>query len=198
MVRGAQVLKSSLQLVLATILLFLDTQHSVSQEQKSGNFRDAAIFQNLPPKQKRVFAVAVSTNSTRVDLAKVDCLSLDSNWAHVDQVDHSDDNDMRKAVANHLKAQGPNDMPCRFLIRWTVIHEKTLAVRYRGHPSETLMSFSICEKPLNGPAGLRCLSKNVWLFDKITPAADEYTLGIKAFALSSNAKWVVVSVSLNN
>jgi hypothetical protein len=57
------------------------------------------------------------------------------------------------------------------------------------------MSFGVCKKPLDGPAGQQCLSKNIWLFDKISPAADEYAVGIKAFVSSSNAEWSVVNVS---
>ncbi|WP_375415515.1 hypothetical protein [uncultured Bradyrhizobium sp.] len=168
----------------------------MSVELKSDIFWNTLVVQKLIPTQKRVFAIAVSTHSSKVDLAEVDCLSLDPNWAHVDRVDHSDDDAMRKAVAAHLKRQMPNNPTCRFFIRWTVIHEKTFAVRYRGHPSVTLMSFGICEKSLNGLTGQRCLSKNIWLFDNITSAVDEYTLGIKAFASSSNAEWTILNVSL--
>jgi hypothetical protein len=180
------------------MILLLGTLHSVSQEQPAGYFWKATIFNNLPSKkQKRTFPVAVGTNSSKVDLAELDCLSLDPNWAHVDRVDHSEDGVMRNAVVANLERHALNDASCRFFIRWTVIHQKTFAVRYQGRPSVTLMSFIICEKPLDGPKGQRCLSKNVWLFDKIISAADEYALGIKAFVLSNNAEWTVVNVPLN-
>lgn len=157
----------------------------------------ASILKNPLPSKKRVFAIAVSTNSAKVDLAQVDCLTLDPKWAHVDRIDHSDDAAMRNAVAAYLQRKLSNDPTCRFLLRWTVIHEKTFAVRYQGRPSVTLMSFGICEKPL-GPTRQQCLSKNVWLFDKIVSAVDEYALGIKAFVSPSSTEWVVVNVSLDD
>jgi hypothetical protein len=169
-----------------------------SQEQKTGRSWNAAIFQNILPKQKNVFAVAVSTHASRVNLTEVNCLSLDPNWAHVDRADHSDDADMRKAVREHLENRSLSSPDCGFFIHWTIDHGKTSAVRYRGDPSVALMSFSICKKPLDGPAGRQCLSKNIWLFDKIRPVADEYALGIKAFVSSSNAAWSVVNVSRNS
>jgi hypothetical protein len=177
----------------------LETQVLPAQEQKKGDtIWSAAIFQNVLPKQKKAFAVAVSTNSFNVDLAQLGCLSLDPNWAHVDRIDHSDDEDMRKAVAQHFKNTSLNSPDCVFFIKWTIVHRKTFAVRYRGDPSVALMSISICKKPLDGPAGRQCLSRNIWLFDRIRPAADEYAVGIKAFVSPSNAEWSVVNVSPKN
>jgi hypothetical protein len=147
-------------------------------------------------KQKGTFAIAVGTNSAKIDRSELACLALESNWAHVDRVDHSEDDAMRNAVAAYLTRR-LNDEGCRFFIRWTVVHRTTFAVRYRGRPSVTLMSIIICDKRLEGSTGQRCLSKNVWLFDKISLASDEYALGIKAFALSNNAEWTMVGVSLN-
>jgi hypothetical protein len=51
---------------------------------------------------------------------------------------------------------------------------------------------------LDGPAGRRCLSKNVWLFNKISPPANEYSVGIKTFVSSPNAKWSVVNLSVGD
>ena len=182
--------------MLASILLFFEMQVLAAQQQKKEDVLwDAAIFKNILPKQKNMFVVAVSTHASRVNLAEVNCLSLDQNWAHVDRVDHSDDADMRKAIGEYLENRSLNSPDCGFFIRWTIDHAKTSAVRYRGDSSVALMSFSICKKPLGGPAGRQCLSKNIWLFDKIRPVADEYALGIKAFVSSSNAAWSVVNVS---
>jgi hypothetical protein len=151
-----------------------------------------------PGKQKKIFAAAVSTHSSNVDLAQLTCLSLDPNWAHVDRVDRSDDKDMRKEVAQFFRSSSFDSPDCDSFFSWTIIHEKTHAVRYRGRPSVTLMSFSVCKKPLDGPAGRRCLSKNVWLFDKISSPANEYSVGIKAFVSSPNVKWSVVNVSIGD
>lgn len=175
-----------------------DAPALASQEQKTDRSWNTAIFQNILPKQKKVFAVAVSTHSSNVDLSQLGCLSLEPNWAHVDRADLSDDKDMRKAVAEHFKNSSLNSPDCGFFFNWTVVHQKTFAVRYRGNPSVTLMSFSVCKKPLEGPAGRQCLSKNIWLFDKVRPPADEYTVGIKAFVSSPNVEWAVVNVSLSN
>jgi hypothetical protein len=187
------------QLALALVLLLFETQVLVSEEQKSGSAPSkAAVMGNIFSKQRSVYAVAVSTNSSKVDIAQLDCLSLDPNWAHVDRIDHSDDGDMRKAVAQHFKNSSLNSPDCGFFIKWTIVHQKTLAVRYRGDPSVALMSISICKKPLDSPVGQQCLSRNIWFFDKIGRAADEYTVGIKAFISSSNAEWSVVNVSSKN
>jgi hypothetical protein len=192
-------LKKFPRLALASVLLLLETHVLASEEQKNGSSRSkAAIFGNIFSKQQSVYAVAVSTNSANIDLVHLDCLSIGPNWAHVDRIDHSDDEDMRKAVAQHLKNNSLNSPNCSFFINWTVVHRKTSAVRYRGDPSVTLMSFSICKKLLDGPANRQCLSKNIWLFNKITPPANEYAVGIKAFVSSPNVEWAVVNVSLNN
>jgi hypothetical protein len=184
--------------VLALILLLLEMQVLAAQQQKREDaVWSTTIFQNILPKQKIMFAVAVSTHASRVNLAEVNCLSLDPNWAHVDRADHSDDADMRKAVGEYLENRSLDSPDCGFFIHWTIDHGKTSAVRYRGGPSVALMSFSICKKPLDGPAGRQCLSKNIWLFDKIRPVTDEYALGVKAFVSSSNAPWSVVNISRN-
>jgi len=192
-------LKKFSRVASALILLILETQVLAAQEQKKGDaVWSATIFQNILPKQKNIFAVAVSTDASKVDLAQVDCLSLDPNWAHVDRINHSDDDEMRKAVADRLENVPLNSLNCGFFINWTIVHRKTYAVRYRGVPSVTLMSLSICRKPLDGPDGQRCLSKGIWLFDKISPPANEYAVGIKAFVSSSKSEWSVVNVSLKS
>jgi hypothetical protein len=192
-------LKKFSRLAFALVFLLLETQVLASEEQKSRSSPSkAAIFGNIFSKQQSMYAVAVSTNSSNVDLAQLGCLSLDPNWAHVDRIDYSDDDDMRKAVAQHFKNSSLDSPDCGFFINWTIVHRKTFAVRYRGDPSVTLMAFSICKKPLDGPANRQCLSKNVWLFNKVTPPANEYAVGIKAFVSSPNAEWAVVNVSLNN
>lgn len=192
-------LKRFSRLPFALVFLLLETQVLASEEQKNRNPPSkAAIFGNIFSKQQSAYAVAVSTNSSNVDLAQLGCISLDPNWAHVDRIDHSDDDEMRKAVAQHFKNSSLNSPDCGFFINWTIVHRKTFAVRYRGDPSVTLMSFSICKKPLDGPANRQCLSKNVWLFNKVTPPANEYAVGIKAFVSSPNVEWAVVNVSLNN
>jgi hypothetical protein len=145
-----------------------------------------------------LFAVAASTSSSNLDLTKLECLSLDPNWAHVDRIDHSDDQDMRDAVARHFTNVSLNSPNCSFFIIWTVVHRKTFAVRYRGNPSVALMSFSVCKKPLESPAGRQCLSKNIWIFEKISPPATEYAVGIKAFVSSPNVEWSVVNISSVN
>jgi hypothetical protein len=192
-------LKKFYRLALALILLILETQVLAAQEQKKGDaVWSAAVFQNILPKQKNMFAVGVSTDASKVDLAQVDCLSLDSNWAHVDRINHSDDEEMRKALADRLEKLPLNSPNCGFFINWTIVHRKTYAVRYRGVPSVTLMSLSICKKPLDGPDGQQCLSKGIWLFDKITLPANEYAVGIKAFVSSPKSEWSVVNVSLKS
>jgi hypothetical protein len=75
------------------MFLLFGTQLAASQEKNS--VWGTAIFRNILPKPKSVFAVAVSTDASKVNLAQVDCLSLDPNWAHVDRIDHS----MTKACA---------------------------------------------------------------------------------------------------
>lgn len=187
----------SLRSAAIIILIFVGTQHSVSQEQHSRMLSNGTFLSDISKKQRRVFNVAVSTNSAKIDLSELDCLALEPNWAHVDRIDHSEDDAMRNAVAAHFH-QLSKDAGCRFAIHWTVVHRTTFAVRYQGHPSVTLMSFIICDKRSDGPAGQRCLSKNVWLFDKIISPADEYAVGIKAFVLSNKAEWTMINVSLNN
>jgi hypothetical protein len=192
-------LKKFLPLPLALVLLLVEVQVLASEEQKSGSSPSKAdILGNIFSKQKSAYAVAVSTNSSKVNIAQLNCLSLDPNWAHVDRIDHSDDDNMRKAVAEHFSNSSLNSLDCDFFINWTIVHRETFAVQYRGKPSVTLMSFSICKKPLDGPSNRQCLSKNIWLFDKITPSANEYSIGIKAFVSSPNVEWAVVNVSLNN
>jgi hypothetical protein len=196
-IRTSKIRKFS-RLVLAGLLLLLEMQVLAAQEQRSVDADWTATFQHAFAKQQKVFAVAVSTHSSNVELTQVVCLSLGPNWVHVDRVDHSDDKDMRKAVAQFFKSSSLDSPDCEFFFNWTIIHEKTYAVRYRGYPSVTLMSFSVCKKPLDGPAGRRCLSKNIWLFDKISPPANEYSIGIKAFVSSPDSKWSVINLSVGD
>jgi hypothetical protein len=190
-------LKSSLQLVLAAMLLFLGTRHSLSQEQRdASSFGNVMIFRNVLPRQKSNIAIAVSTNSAKLDLTQVDCLSLDPVWAYVDGIDHSGDVVMRKAVADYFENVSINVPNCNFSFLWTIVHRKTFAVRYLNKPSSELMAFSICKKRRETNAGRQCISKNIWFFDGLDSAGAEYATGIKAFISSSNADWSIVNVSV--
>src|SRR4051812_5512509 len=110
-------LKKFARLALALVLLLLEAQVLMSEEQKGGSSPSkATILGNIFSKQESVYAVAVSTNSSNIDLAHLDCLSLDPNWAHVDRIDHSDDDDMRKAVAQHFKNSSLISPDCVFFL----------------------------------------------------------------------------------
>jgi hypothetical protein len=138
-----------------------------------------------------------SLNYSTINLAEINCLSIGPHDVVVDRVEYSD-HQLAQMVSEALPIKkvvyDADVQACPWGIVLTAERGLIAAVRYANRSASYLVSIAVCERtPGGGMKPDRCISKNVYVFNRRVESRQLFSVALRALARPQPNKWEVVS-----
>lgn len=146
------------------------------------------------------YQAAAAQNQTTLRVSEVGCVSVDARKGVIyDQKEYSDSK-LAEAITNILSIKNVHfdadiaTCPWNFMI--TGISGRDYNVTYGEKFSRYLVSISICDRKPEGQTGAnKCLSKNIYVFNRNVEPHKLFLLALVGFARPQAAEWEIYQVS---
>jgi len=144
------------------------------------------------------YTAAVSQNDAAFRLSDFSCVSINSHAVVYDQKEYIDP-ELANAIANVLSIKDvffdADVATCPWYFFITGISGRVSAVQYNGSSALYLVSIGICERSPNGLVNpSKCLSKNIYVFNRNVEPHKLFLLALVGFARSQVAQWETYQV----
>jgi hypothetical protein len=157
-----------------------------------------AFFTYAPDFSSEYLAVAAQ-NGHELSVRDFKCVSIRSSWVVYNQKQY-DDPGLANAIASVLSIENVyfdvDATTCPWGFSVTGISGPIFAVRYNLWPALYLVSIAICEQRSNERLDPdRCLSKNVYVFNRNVEPEKLFSLALKGLARQQETKWEAYQVT---
>lgn len=152
-----------------------------------------------------IVAAAQTIWEEGIDLKTVGCLTFNRLGNHIYGKDLSDDPKILEILRKYFpnKDISSKNPSCHYVLSFVIFVADTHAVKYAGHISRMMMSFSVIEK--NHTTGslywegvkFKGDYKNLYLFRSGLKPLEAFEVGLKAFVAPQAKEWEVMRISLS-
>src|SRR5258705_7736174 len=145
------------------------------------------------PDSSAEYLAAVSQNGAAFRVSDFSCVSIDSHRVVYDQKEYIDPK-LAQAITDVLSIKNvffdADATTCPWYFSITGISRTIYAVRYGGGFPRYLVSIGICERKPNGRVNPnKCLSKNIYVFNRNVEPHTLFWLALVGLARSQATEW---------
>ena len=149
-------------------------------------------FAMYAPDSRAEYLAAVSQNDAAFRVSDFSCVSIDSRRVVYDQKEYIDPK-LAQAITDVLSIKNvffdADVTTCPWYFSITGISGRIYSVRFDGSPALYLVSIGICERKPNGHVNPnKCLSKNIYVFNRNVEPHMLFLLALVGFAKSQSTK----------
>jgi hypothetical protein len=144
------------------------------------------------------YVAAASQNQAAFRVSDFSCVSIDSRNVIYDQKEYVDA-ELARAITDTLSIKSvffdANVTTCPWRFSITGISGRISAVRFRGGAALYLVSVSVCQRRPDGYViPYKCLSKNIYVFNRNVEPHMLFLLALVGFARSQATEWETYQV----